>query len=151
MLEEEEVERHIALGHIPCRNWCPVCVRSRGRERGHTTSTRDRTIPEYCFDYYFPGDDLGYKWTLLVGKERLSGTFMATALPGKGSRGLFGRDKILEFINENGDSARDIILKGDQENSLGFLMREVIEESKNVQREEQCWRSHLWTAKEAMD
>ena len=118
---QAEVDSHFLQGHIPYRNWCPVCVRSRGRERDHSQCKRERTIPEYCFDYYFPGDDLGYKWVVLVGKERLTGTFMATALPAKGSRGKFGVDKCLEFISENGDSARDIILKGDQEISLGWL------------------------------
>ena len=31
----EEVEKHRVRGHIPYRNWCPLCVEAMGKERGH--------------------------------------------------------------------------------------------------------------------
>jgi len=68
---EREVEDH-NLTHLPYRNWCPVCVRSKGKEMGHQSATdKERTISEYCFDYCFPGDEFGYKLTMLAGQERL--------------------------------------------------------------------------------
>ena len=75
---QEEVEEHYRF-HIPYRNWCPVCVRAKGRDMDHNLSDRDRKVSEYCFDYCFPGDEFGYKLTVLVGKERLTKNWMATS------------------------------------------------------------------------
>ena len=54
-------------------------------------------------DYCFPGDEVGFKWTVLVGKERGSKAWMATTVPMKGSSGRFSVDKCMEFLEENGD------------------------------------------------
>ena len=91
-----EIDRHCVLGHIPYRNWCPVGVKARGKDMPHQTSARERKIPEYSFDYFFPGDELGHRWTILAGKERMTQSFMATALPCKGGTGKFALDKCLE-------------------------------------------------------
>ena len=32
---QAEVDRHYLMGHLPYRNWCPVCVRAKGKERDH--------------------------------------------------------------------------------------------------------------------
>ena len=53
---------------------------------------------------------------------------MATAVPMKGSTGKFAVDKCLEFIEENGDHERDIIVKTDQENAINLVVKELIEE-----------------------
>jgi hypothetical protein len=80
---QKDVEEH-NLTHLPYRNWCPVCVRSKGKEMGHRTATdKERTISEYCFDYCFPGDEFGFKLTVLAGQERLGGMKFATAVPTK--------------------------------------------------------------------
>ena len=52
---------------------------------------------------------------------------MATAIPAKGSTGQFGVDKCLEFIEENGDTETDIIIKSDQEPAIELLMKEITE------------------------
>ena len=66
---EEEVERH-NLTHLPHRNWCPICVKAKGKDMDHRSAVdRERTVSEYCFDYCFPGDELGFKLTVFVGKE----------------------------------------------------------------------------------
>ena len=113
---EDEVNKHYVMGHIPYRNWCPICVQAQGREDDHRKdSGKDRRLPEYSFDYCFPGDELGFKWTVLVGKERMSKAWMATAVPMKGlSTGRFSVDKCLEFIEENGDAEARILVKTDQ-------------------------------------
>jgi hypothetical protein len=127
---EEEVRDHYRF-HIPYRNWCPICVKAKGRDMDHTTSGRDRTVSEYCLDYCFPGDEFGFKLTILVGKERLTGNWMATAVPTKGASGKFGVDKVLEFLEELGDKDRRIIIKNDQEPSMKYLISDVV-----AQREE---------------
>ena len=107
---------------------CGVCVRATGKDLNHNRDARDeRDLSEYSFDYCFPGDELGFKWVVLVGKERRMGTWMASAIPDKGGMGHFGRDKCLEFINENGDGQRDVIVKVDQKNAAKYLEREIIE------------------------
>ena len=72
------------------------------------------SLSQYSWDYCFPGDELGFKWTVLVGKERRGKLRMATAIPAQGSTGQFGVDQCLEFIEENGDAETDIIIKSDQ-------------------------------------
>ena len=78
-------------------------------------------------NYCFPGNEFGFKWTVLVGRERKTKLWMATTVPMKGSSGRFTVDKVLEYIEENGDAERDIILKNDQEPSIKILNKEVIE------------------------
>eukprot|EP00973_Karenia_brevis_P061897 8609869-Karenia_brevis.AAC.1 len=75
------------MGHAVFRRWCSICVRSRPKEWGHRKdSGKERDMPEYCFDYCFPGDECGFKWTVLAGKERKTGMIMATTVPQKGGR-----------------------------------------------------------------
>ena len=123
---ESEVQKHLLRGHIPYRDWCPICVKSMGKSIPHRRSERERNVPEYGFDYCFPGDEMGFKWTVLVGKERLTGNFFATTVPSKGGKGRFDVNRIMEFIAECGDSSNDIILKSDQEPSMAFLLKEVM-------------------------
>ena len=118
----EEIKIHGLKGHVEFRNWCPVCIKARGKELEHTRDKGyERRVPEYSFDYCFPGDELGYKWTVLVGRERVSKTWMAAAVPQKGYvEGRYAVDKCLEFIHENGDSENKIIIKTDQEKSIAY-------------------------------
>ena len=85
-------------------------------------------MPEYSIDYCFPGDELGYKWTVLAGRERINKSWVATTVPMKGGSGRFAVDKVLEFIKENGDASRDIIVKSDQEPSMKYLVKDLLEQ-----------------------
>ena len=99
---EKEVEEHNRT-HLPYRNWCPRCVRARGRDLDHRKSVDEpKGLPEFSFDYCFPGDELGYKMTILVGRERTTGMCMAVTIPGKGSVGKYAADKAMEFFRECG-------------------------------------------------
>ena len=69
---QDEVDQHWIMGHLPYRKWCPICIKAQGRDMDHSKdSGGERKLPEYSWDYCFPGDELGFKWTVLVGKERL--------------------------------------------------------------------------------
>ena len=46
----------------------------------------------------------------------------------KGGSGRFAVDKVLEFIRENGDANRDIIVKSDQEPSMKYLVNDLLEQ-----------------------
>ena len=50
---------------------------------------------------------------------------MVTTVPTKGGVGTFGRDKCLDFIHENGDRQRDIIVKTDPGSSAIYLLMEI--------------------------
>ena len=61
-----EVEEH-NISHLPFRNWCPHCVKGRGREADHRRQPRtERGVDEFHLDYSFPGDGIGHKLTILV-------------------------------------------------------------------------------------
>ena len=112
---QDKVDEHYLRGHVPYRNWCPVCIQARGKDMDHQKdSGKERKLPECAWDYCFPGDELGFKWTVLVGRERSCKSWMATAIPNKGSTGKFGVDKCLEFFEENGGAQGTIIIKSDQ-------------------------------------
>jgi len=104
-----------------------MCVKSQGRDIGHNQDKGgERNLPEYSWDYCFPGDEFGNKMTVLVGKERKSKSWMAVTVPEKGGTGSFAVDKSLEFIEENGDKQGDIIVKTDQEPSIECLIKSIL-------------------------
>ena len=125
-----DVELHYLKEHIPFRSWCPICVKAFGREMDHKRDEgRERKLSEYSWDYCFPGDELGFKWTVLVGKERKSQSVMASAVPMKGfTTGKFTVDKCLEFIDENGDREMSIVVKTDQEPSIEYVVNDLVKE-----------------------
>ncbi len=96
MLTEEEVEHH-KLTHLPYRNWCPECVKAKGKDLDHRGAVdKERELSEYCFDYCFPGDEFWYRLTVLVGTERLTGMKFAASV--RGPSGKFAVDRALDFI-----------------------------------------------------
>ena len=125
---QTEIEEHERT-HLPYRNWCPICVRAKGRDLDHRKATeQERGLSEYSFDYCFPGDELGCKLTVLVGRERVTGTYSATTVPMKGSIGRFTVEKMMDVIDEVGDSKQTIIMKTDQENSAKMLIEDIVQE-----------------------
>eukprot|EP00973_Karenia_brevis_P032692 4513772-Karenia_brevis.AAC.1 len=76
---DQEVKEHYETGQSVFRSWCGVCVRARSKEWACKRDVgKERVLPEYVWDYCFPGDAMGFKWTVLVGKERRTGMIMAT-------------------------------------------------------------------------
>ena len=124
-----EVEAHWRGNHGSYRNWCPICVKARGKDLDHRADTgEERGLSEYAFDYALPGDEFGHQVVTLVGSERKTGAVMATAVPMKGSTGRFSVDKVLEFMDEVGDQAVEVIVKSDQEAAIvSGLIDEVVE------------------------
>ena len=131
---EREVEDHNRT-HLPYRNWCPCCVQAKGKDMDHRTEIKDeRALNEFSFDYCFPGDEFGYKLTVLVGRERNTGMTMATVVPMKGSTGKFVVDKVMSFIAECGSQSGDIIIKTDQEPAICFLVKDIVRERGDEKR-----------------
>jgi hypothetical protein len=125
---EKEVEKH-CLTHLPYRNWCAVCVAGKGKDLDHRKCVKEeRGLPEFSFDYCFPGDDFGYRLTILVGRERTTGMTFATTVPEKGSKGKFVADRCLEFFVECGFRTGDIVIKSDQEPAIKLLVKDLAAE-----------------------
>ena len=123
---QKEVADHY-LTHVPYRNWCPHCVRGRGKDLDHRKGLdEDRCLREFSFDYCFPGDEKGVKITVLVGRERVTGMTMASVVPVKGTLGQFAAMKVLDFIKECGAAEAEVILKADQEPAIEALMADVV-------------------------
>eukprot|EP00973_Karenia_brevis_P090107 12401040-Karenia_brevis.AAC.1 len=59
---------------------------------------------------------------------------MATTVPQKDGRGMFAIDRCIDFIEEVGDSKRDILIKSDAEEAMRMLMRCLQEERPDVKR-----------------
>ena len=126
---QEEVDEH-ELTHLPYRNWCPICVRGKGKELDHRKSIDEpRGLSEYSFDYCFPGDEFGFKLTVVVGRERSTGSNFAVAVPTKGASGKFAVDKAIEYMEESGDQLGKVIVKTDQEPSIQYFVKDLIESS----------------------
>ena len=125
---KEEVKEHELSGHLPYRNWCPICVKAKGKDLDHRKDAGEsRGLAEYSFDYCFPGDEFGFKLTVLCGKERVTGMSFATAVPTKGASGKFAVDKALEFMEEVGDMTSKVIVKTDQEPSIQYFVKDLID------------------------
>ena len=53
---KKDVDEHWVRGHLPYRNWCEVCVRSRGREMDHQTDKgKERKYPSTILMIVFLG------------------------------------------------------------------------------------------------
>ena len=51
----------------------------------------------------------------------------STAVPTKGASGKFASDKVVEFMEEVGDRATKVIVKTDQEPSIKYLVKDIID------------------------
>ncbi len=86
----------------------------------------ERGLAEFSFDYCFPGDELGHKITILVGREHATGMTMASTIPPKGSKGKFSADKMIEYFWECGKGNGEIILESDQEPAIECLITDLV-------------------------
>ena len=48
--EQERLEHE--LTHLPYRNWCPVCVQSKGRQNNHPKQTTKQPVIQVDVTYY---------------------------------------------------------------------------------------------------
>ena len=89
------------------------CRRSEGAEGG---------LPEFHLDYCFLGDAMGFKLSILVGVERDTGAKVSIVAPAKGITGKYASSEAVYFLNEQGCSMTDIVIKSDQENAIKYVV-----------------------------
>ena len=127
---KEDVEKHYAL-HLPYRNWCPVCVKSKGREDAHARSSEDENpgLPVISMDYNELDDKTESRSnkTLIV-KDEESGAVLQYKVKCKGPKGEWVIKKLVRDIEELGRT--DIRLKTDGEPSIVAIQSKVSEARK---------------------
>ena len=92
------------------------------RRQPHT----ERGVDEFHLDYCFPGDEFGFKLTVLVGVERYTGMKLASVVPTKGATGMFAARRVVELMNECGNRDTHVIVRTDQEPAIKFLVADVL-------------------------
>eukprot|EP00973_Karenia_brevis_P015186 2075931-Karenia_brevis.AAC.1 len=56
---EAEINEHYEMGHAVYRSWWDVCVRARAKEWDcRRDNGKEGKLPEYVWDYCFPGDEM---------------------------------------------------------------------------------------------
>ena len=128
---QAEVDNH-NITHVPYRNWCPHCVRGRGKDLDHRRGIdENHRVREFSFDYCFMGNENG-KVTILVGRERTTGMTIATVVPAKGSSGQFAVLKSLDFVRLCGAEETDIVVKSDQEPAIAIFIKDLVQARRGV-------------------
>ena len=134
----EAIEQHEANGHLPYRDWCPLCVKAKAQEDPHRVNDgakcREMQTPTFSADYCFPcGPEPDGKLTVFVGKEHRSRSLTSQVVPRKGGREMNWSSRcLLDFIQELGYSNVPICVKSDQEPSISNVLENVIN-SRNAQ------------------
>ena len=82
-----------------------VCARRGGIRTAGLVHQRKSICPEYSFGF----DEFGHKMAVLVGTERMSGLFLAAAIPVKGSDGRYTLDKA--YMVQVGSRARGDVVR----------------------------------------
>ena len=122
---KEDVETHYAT-HLPYRNWCPVCVKAKGKESPHWRSknTEKPGLPIVSMDYNELDDEKGYRSNkTLVVKDENSGAVLHYKIKTKGAGDEWVVKKVARDIEELGRT--NIRLKTDGEPAIVALQAKV--------------------------
>ena len=117
----EEIAQHYTC-HEPYRDWCPHCVRGRGRSDRHFAKSHEHdALACIGIDYGYLGAELEAT-PLLCGKDQKQRWFHAIALPSKGV-GDWSCKSFTELLRVAGHSR--MVLRSDSEPSIVAFKTEV--------------------------
>ena len=121
--EPSESERRLhELTHLPYRDWCEHCVKSKGRQ-SHAVKKNDRQpVIQTDFSFLSPEDDLP-KRTILNATDVQTGYAMAIVLPAKGSIEKYAVAELRRFVFEIGRTFG--IVQYDKENALKVIAKDL--------------------------
>ena len=123
----EDVELH-NITHAEYRNWCPICVESKGKEDPHRRGANDKDdgdktgIPIVSLDYNEIEKD---KVMAIVGKDEATGMPIHHRVKCKGTADEWVIKKIIRDLDDMG--RRDVILKTDGEPAIVALQAKIAE------------------------
>ena len=128
---QDEIDEHMKV-HLPYRNWCPHCVRAKGKAADHRKQEQSkRIIPEVHMDYLFMGSahtkvSQDTKAATILGvKEKDRRMHMSTAVPKKGGSVDFVAKRVMAFLDELGLSHCPVAFETDQEPSIIDLVNKL--------------------------
>ena len=121
--EPSESERRLhELTHLPYRDWCEHCVKSKGRQ-SHAVKKNDRQpVTQIDFSFLSTENDLPER-TILNATDVQTGYAMAIVLPAKGSIEKYAVAELRRFVFEIGRTFG--IVQYDKENSLKVIAKDL--------------------------
>ena len=121
--DPSESERRLhELTHLPYRDWCEHCVKSKGRQ-SHAVKKNDRQpVIQIDFSFLSTENDLP-KRTILNASDAQTGYAMAIVLPAKGSIEKYAVAELRRFVFEIGRTFG--IVQYDKENSLKVIAKDL--------------------------
>ena len=98
---QEEVDKR-NLTHLPFRNWCPHCMKGRGKEAPHRRAEGGKgVLPEISLDFCFPSKEDGTGMlTILGARERHTKMTLSTVIPSK-TTGTFAARRVWAFLKKS--------------------------------------------------
>ena len=83
----EDVDDHYRT-HLPYRNWCPVCVRAKGKEAAHPRDAQheeDKSgLPIVSMDYQTLNEKTQKEQRMIIGKDQTTGNVFGHFVTCKG-------------------------------------------------------------------
>eukprot|EP00439_Symbiodinium_sp_Y106_P076221 s2319_g15.t1 len=122
--EPSENERRLhELTHLPYRDWCEHCVKSKGRQSHAVKKKNDRQpVIQIDFSFMATENDLP-KRTILNATDVQTGYSMAVVLPSKGSVAKYAVAELRKFVFEIGRTFG--IVQYDKEAPLKTMARDL--------------------------
>ncbi len=115
----EDVEKHYHT-HFPYRNWCPVCVKAKGREDAHPRSRGDDGdkggLPIISLDYQEFDEEAEDPQRVIIGVDEATGSVFGHYVACKGIGDGWIVKRLVKDIEDIGRSS--IILKTDGEPAI---------------------------------
>ena len=123
----EDVEDHFRQGHVDYRDWCPVCVKSKGREDPHRRDAQepeDKTgLPIVSLDYQVLNEDTPTEQRLIIGKDESSGNLLGHHVICKGLGDEWVLKQLAKDFQDMGRA--HMILKTDGENAIKAVQNKL--------------------------
>ena len=122
----EDVERHNAT-HLPYRDWCPICVKARGREDAHRRKQKNKEdesgLPTLSLDYQTLNEVEVNDVKVIVGKNEVTGEVLAHNVLEKGPGDAWVTRRIVRDMQEMG--LGHAVIKTDGEPSMIALQERL--------------------------
>ena len=124
---QQQIREH-NLTHLPYRNWCPICVKSRGKADSHKNQTSKQPVIQIDF-CYIKGIDDQQTTPILTAKDIQTGMTSATLVTDKQQLFEYATNQLLAFLMECGRT--QAVLQSDQEDYLIALLQAVANKAGN--------------------
>ena len=116
------------LTHLPYRNWCPICVESRGKADSHKKQTSKQPVIQIDF-CYIKGIDEQQTTPILTAIDIQTGMISATLISDKQPLFEYATNQLLAFLMERGRT--QAVLQSNQEDYLIALLQAVANKAGN--------------------